>query len=59
MSFDGFFLSLMSKVDPSSGQIFGMNINIMSLSMFKMNKNIFLEKIHLKNAENLSFLLEF
>ena len=49
----------MSKVDPSSGQIFGMNINIMSLSMFKMNKNIFLEKIHLKNAENLSFLLEF
>ena len=52
-------MSLMSKVDPSSGQIFGMNINNKSQSMFKINKNIFLEKIHLKNAENLSFLLEF
>ena len=44
LSFEGFLLSLMSKVDPSSRQICGMNINNKSQSMFKMNKSMFLEK---------------
>ena len=44
------------KVDRSSRQICGMiSITSQKVLMFKMNKNMFLEKIHFKNAKKLSF----